>query len=111
MFGLDFCDFDNFLFLDLSLRCPKALINLFSHLHVLNLIVTPLTHLKISKTPLWFANLGSNLGLPLYFCAYKHGDRVAHSKLYDPSKDGDLQGRWWCKSYGKGWWVSRFYGV
>jgi len=35
----------------------------------------------------------------------------APSKLYDSSQDGDLQGRWWCGIYGKGWWVSQFYGV
>ena len=52
MFGLDFCDFDNFLFLDLSLRCHKALSNLFSHLHEFNLVVAALTHLKISKKKL-----------------------------------------------------------
>jgi len=49
MLGLDFCAFDNFLFLDLSLRCHEALINLFSHLHELNLAVVALTRLKISK--------------------------------------------------------------
>jgi len=49
MLGLDFCAFDNFLFLDLSLRCHEALINLFPHLHELNLVATALTHLKISK--------------------------------------------------------------
>jgi len=49
MVGLDFCDFDNFLLLDLSLRCHEALINLFSHLHELNLAATTLTHIKISK--------------------------------------------------------------
>jgi len=53
MLGLDFCAFDNFLFLDLSLRCHEALINLFSHLHELNLAVAALTHLKISKEHLW----------------------------------------------------------
>jgi len=47
MLGLDFCAFDNFLFLDLSLRCHEALINLFPHLH--DLAATALTHIKISK--------------------------------------------------------------
>jgi len=42
MLGLDFCDFDNFLFLDLSLRCHETLIKLFSHLHELNLAATAL---------------------------------------------------------------------
>jgi len=49
MLGLNFFDFDNFLFLDLSLRCHEALSNLFPHLHELNLAVAALTHLKISK--------------------------------------------------------------
>jgi len=49
MLGLDFCDFDNFLFFDLSLRCREALVNLFPHLHELDLAATALTHLKISK--------------------------------------------------------------
>jgi len=49
MLDLDFCDFDNFLFLDLSLRCHEALINLFSQLHELNLTTNALTHLKIFK--------------------------------------------------------------
>ena len=47
MLCLDFYAFDNFLFLDLSLRCHEALINLFPHLHELNLAAV--THLKISK--------------------------------------------------------------
>jgi len=42
MLGLDFCAFDNFLFLALSLRCHEALINLFPHLHELNLATTAL---------------------------------------------------------------------
>jgi len=49
MLGLNFWAFDNFLFLDLSLRCHEALINLFPHLHELNLAAVALTHLKISK--------------------------------------------------------------
>jgi len=49
MLGLDFFDFDNFLFLDLSLRCHEALRNLFPHLHELNLAAAAPTHLKISK--------------------------------------------------------------
>jgi len=49
LLGLDFCEFDNFLFLDLSLTCHEALINLFPHLHELNLAATAVTHLKISK--------------------------------------------------------------
>jgi len=52
MLGFDFCAFDNFLFLDLSLRCHEALINLFPHLYELNLAAAALTHLKISKEPL-----------------------------------------------------------
>jgi len=48
MLGLDFCDFANFLFLDLSLRGHEALSNLFPHLHELKLAATALTHLKIS---------------------------------------------------------------
>jgi len=51
--GLDFCDFDNFLFFDLSLRCHEALSNLFPHLHELNLVAAALTHLKISKEHLY----------------------------------------------------------
>jgi len=43
MLGLDLCDFDNFLFLDLSLS------NLFSHFLELNLAAAALKHLKISK--------------------------------------------------------------
>jgi len=35
--------------LDLSLRCHEPLINLFPHLHELNLAAAALTHLKISK--------------------------------------------------------------
>jgi len=35
--------------LDLSLRYHEALINLFPHLHELNLAATALTHFKISK--------------------------------------------------------------
>ena len=53
MLDLNFCDFDNFLFLDLSLRCHEALSNLFPHLHELNLVVVALTHLKISKKHLY----------------------------------------------------------
>jgi len=49
MVGLDFCDFDNFLFLNLSLRCHEALIILFPHLHELNLVAAALIQLKISK--------------------------------------------------------------
>ena len=49
LLGLDFCEFDNFLFLDLSLRCHETLINLFPHLIELNLAATALTDLKISK--------------------------------------------------------------
>jgi len=49
LFGLDFCEFDNFVVLDLSLRCHEALINLFPPLYDLNLAATILTHLKISK--------------------------------------------------------------
>jgi len=49
MIGLYFCDFDNFLFLDLYLRCHEALIKLFSHVHEVNLIATAVTHLKISQ--------------------------------------------------------------
>jgi len=49
MLDLDFCDFDNFLLLDLSLRCYETLRNLFPHLHELNLAAAALTHLKISK--------------------------------------------------------------
>jgi len=49
MLGLDFCAFDNFYSLDLSLRCHEALINLFPHLHELNLAAAALTHIKISK--------------------------------------------------------------
>jgi len=49
MLGLDFCDFANFLFFDLSLRCHEALSNLFSHLHELKLATATLTHLKRSK--------------------------------------------------------------
>jgi len=49
MLDLDFCNFDNFLFLDLSLRCREALSNLFPHIHELNLAAVALTHLKISK--------------------------------------------------------------
>jgi len=49
MLSLDFCDFDNFLFLDLSLRWHEALSNLFPHLNELNLVATALTHFKISK--------------------------------------------------------------
>jgi len=30
---------------------------------------------------------------------------------YMTNQDRDLQGRWQYKSYGKGWWVSQFYGV
>jgi len=52
MLGLDFCDFDNFLFLDLSLRCHEALRNLFPHLYEFNLATTALTHVKISKNKL-----------------------------------------------------------
>jgi len=54
MLGLDFCDFANFLFLDVSLRCHEALSNLFPHLHELNLAAAALTHLKISKEHLYF---------------------------------------------------------
>jgi len=53
MLGLDFCAFDNFLFLDLSLRSYEALINLFPHLHELNLAAAALTQLKISKKHLY----------------------------------------------------------
>jgi len=49
MLDLNFYAFNNFLFLDLSLRCHEALINLFPHLHELNLATAALTHLKISK--------------------------------------------------------------
>ena len=49
MLGLNFCDFDNFRLLDLSLMCHEALISLFAYLHELNLAVATLTHLKISK--------------------------------------------------------------
>ena len=52
MLGLNFCDFDNFFFWHLSLRCHEVLINLFSHLYKLNLAVAVLTHLKISKVHL-----------------------------------------------------------
>jgi len=43
MLGLNFCDFDNFLFLDLSLGCHEALSNLFPHLHEFNFAATALT--------------------------------------------------------------------
>jgi len=46
MLGLDFCDFDNFLFLVLSLKCHEALSNLFPHLHELNLAIVALIHLN-----------------------------------------------------------------
>jgi len=49
MLDLNFCDFDNFLFLNLSLMCHEALINLFPHFHELNLVAAALIHLKISK--------------------------------------------------------------
>ena len=49
MLGLNFCDFANFLFLDLTLRCHEALNNLFPHLHELNLVAAALTHLKYPK--------------------------------------------------------------
>jgi len=49
MLGLDFYDFDNFLFFDLSIGCDEALNNLFSYLYELNLAAAALTHLKISK--------------------------------------------------------------
>jgi len=49
MLDLDFYDFDNFLLLDLSLRCHEALSNLFSHLYELNLVAAARTHVKISK--------------------------------------------------------------
>jgi len=42
MLVLDFCDFDNFLLLDLSLRSHEALSNLFPHLHKLILAATAL---------------------------------------------------------------------
>jgi len=48
MLGLDFCDFDNFLFSGLSFWCHEALINLSPHLDELNLAATSLTHLKMS---------------------------------------------------------------
>jgi len=53
MFGLNFCDFDNFLLLDLSLSCHETLINLFPHIYELNLAAAALTHLKISKENLY----------------------------------------------------------
>jgi len=53
MIGLDFYDFDNFVFLDLSLRCNEDLINLFPHLNELNLVAAALIHLKISKEHLY----------------------------------------------------------
>jgi len=52
MLGLNFCALDTFLFLDLSLRFHETLINLFPHLHELNLAAAALTHLKISKEKL-----------------------------------------------------------
>jgi len=53
MLALDFYDFDNFLFLDLSLSCHEALINLFPQLHEINLVAAALTHIKISKEHLY----------------------------------------------------------
>jgi len=49
MLGLDFSDFDNFLCLDLSLKCHEALSKLFPQSHELNLAAAALTHLKIFK--------------------------------------------------------------
>jgi len=49
MLGLEFCDFDNFVFSDLSITCHEALINLFPHLYTLNIVAATLTNLKISK--------------------------------------------------------------
>jgi len=43
-FNQIFCDFDNFLFSDLSLRCHETLINLSPHLHELNLVVATITN-------------------------------------------------------------------
>jgi len=73
MFGLDFCDFYDFLFLDLSLRCHEALSNLFPHLHELNLATAALTHLKISKEHLCNEKVIFNMFL--YFMLNKPNHR------------------------------------
>jgi len=50
MLDLDFGDFNNFLLLDLYLRCHEALINLFPHLHELNIVAIALTPQNIQRT-------------------------------------------------------------